>query len=80
MEQTLNQQPTQSPELEESKLPKTDKYILGIYILLLIVSVIELYSASSFEVRASNVFAPLIRHGMMLVAGILIVLGLSRIN
>lgn len=80
MEQTINQQPTQSPELEESKLPKTDKYILGIYILLLIVSVIELYSASSFEVRASNVFAPLIRHGMMLVAGILIVLGLSRIN
>ena len=80
MEQTLNQQPTQSPELEESKLPKTDKYILGIYILLLIVSVIELYSASSFEVRASNVFAPFIRHGMMLVAGILIVLGLSRIN
>ena len=80
MEQTLNQQPTQSPELEESKLPKTDKYILGIYILLLIVSVIELYSASSFEVRASNVFEPFIRHGMMLVAGILIVLGLSRIN
>ncbi|MDE6351859.1 MAG: FtsW/RodA/SpoVE family cell cycle protein [Muribaculaceae bacterium] len=81
MEQAPGSQQNQpTPEVAENELPKTDKYIWGIYILLLIVSVIELYSASSFEVRASNVFAPLIRHGMMLVIGTLIVLGISRIN
>lgn len=81
MEQAPGSQQNQpTPEVAENALPKTDKYIWGIYILLLIVSVIELYSASSFEVRASNVFAPLIRHGMMLVVGTLIVLGISHIN
>ena len=57
-----------------------DKYIWAIFITLLIVSVVELYSASSFEVKASNVFAPLVRHGMMLVVGTLLAMGISRIN
>lgn len=64
----------------ERDVPKPDKYIWGIYIFLLIISVVELYSASSFEVKATNVFAPLLRHGMMLVVGTLLVLGISRIN
>lgn len=59
---------------------KPDTYIWGVYLLLLLVSVIELYSASSTEVRAANVYAPLIRHGMFLALGLGIVLLCQRIH
>lgn len=59
---------------------KADKYIWAIYIALLAISVVELYSASSREVSASNVFGPLLRHGMMLLLGFGITLSLSRIK
>ncbi len=61
-------------------IPKADKYIWAIYILLLIVSVIELYSASSREVVASNVAAPLMRHCTMLLLGIVLTVGISRLH
>ena len=51
-------------------LPKADKYIWAIYIAILAISVIELYSASSREVQATNVFGPLLRHGKMLLLGV----------
>jgi len=50
--------------------PKPDPYIWGIYIMLLMVSVIELFSASSTEVSATNVYMPLIRHAIFLVIGL----------
>ena len=50
------------------------------YIFLIIVSVIELYSASSREVTASNVLAPIMRHGFMLLLGFGVVVGLSRVK
>ncbi|MDE6283875.1 MAG: FtsW/RodA/SpoVE family cell cycle protein [Muribaculaceae bacterium] len=59
---------------------KADKYIWAIYLALLAISVVELYSASSREVQASNVFGPLVRHGMMLLFGFGITLGLSRMK
>lgn len=59
---------------------KADKYIWAIYIALLAISVVELYSASSREVQASNVFGPLIRHSMMLFLGFGITLGLSKMK
>ena len=59
---------------------KGDKYIWGVYIFLIIVSVIELYSASSREVTASNVLAPIMRHGFMLLLGFGVVVGLSRVK
>lgn len=59
---------------------KADKYIWAIYIALLVVSVVELYSASSREVKASNVFEPLIRHAAMLLLGCGVTLGLSRMK
>lgn len=59
---------------------KADKYIWGIYILLLVISAVELYSASSREVQASNIFGPLLRHGKMLILGLGITVGLSRIS
>lgn len=60
--------------------PKPDSYIWGIYIMLLMVSVIELFSASSTEVSASNVYMPLIRHGIFLAIGLGCVLGLQNIH
>lgn len=59
---------------------KADKYIWAIYIALLAISVVELYSASSREVSASNVFGPLLRHGMMLFLGVGITVGLSHLK
>ncbi len=61
-------------------LPKADKYIMAIYIAILVISVIELYSASSREVQASNVFGPIIRHGQMLLLGVVLTLGISRLH
>lgn len=60
------------------KRVKPDPYIWGIYISLLITSVIELYSASSTEVTGANVYTPLIRHGIFLLMGFGMVLWLQR--
>ena len=59
---------------------KADPYIWGIYIMLLVISVVELFSASSTEVSGSNVYQPLIRHGIFLVLGFGCVIALQRIN
>lgn len=48
---------------------KSDPYIWGIYLMLVLISIIELYSASASEVVGTNVYAPLIRHGMFLGIG-----------
>lgn len=61
-------------------LPPVDKFIWGIYICLLFISIIELYSASSSEVKGSNIFAPLIRHCIFLGIGFVCVISLQRIH
>ena len=58
--------------------PRPDPYIWGIYIMLLMVSVIELFSASSSEVSGSNVYMPLIRHAIFLEIGLGLVLALQN--
>ena len=68
------------PAREGADTRKADKYIWAVYIALLVVSVVELYSASSREVQASNVLAPLLRQGKMLVLGARIPIGLSRLK
>lgn len=60
------------------KKGRPDPYIWGIYLFLLVISVIELYSASSTEVSGSNVYGPLIRHGIFLLIGFGIVLWLQK--
>lgn len=57
---------------------KSDPFIWGIYVLILIFSIVELYSASSAEVTAKNVYEPLIRHSIFLGAGLLIVIWLQN--
>lgn len=70
---------TSLPDLKEPR-PKADKYIIGFYVILCIFSVVELYSASSREVTAANIFGPLLRHSMMLLVGIIICILVSRIK
>ena len=60
--------------------PRTDTYIWGSYIALLIVSVIELFSASSQEVQVDNIYGPIIRHGVFLFVGLIIMLGVQRLH
>ena len=57
---------------------RTDAQIWGIYIGLFLISIVELYSASSHEVKASNIFGPFLRHIMFLVTGLGMMLVLQR--
>lgn len=59
---------------------KHDPYIWGIYIMLLLVSIVELFSASSTEVRGSNIYGPLLRHVMYLGGGLAVVLWLQNLH
>ena len=59
---------------------KSDPYIWGIYILLVLISIIELYSASAAEVVGTNVYAPLIRHGMFLGIGFVLLYLVQRMH
>lgn len=61
-----------------SRPQKSDPYLWGIYITLLVASVIELFSASSSEVSGANVYMPLIRHAIFLVLGLGIVLAFQN--
>lgn len=67
---------TASPGQEQPR--RTDHQIWGIYIVLCIISIIELYSASSHEVTATNIFGPILRHVMFLLVGLCIMLALQR--
>lgn len=58
----------------------SDPYIWAIYIVLLIVSVIEQYSASSSVVTADKIYAPLISHARFLFIGFILVLICQRIH
>lgn len=60
------------------RVRRPDPYLWGIYLMMLVISVIELFSASSTEVTGGNVYTPLIRHGIFLAIGLVIVLWLQR--
>lgn len=59
---------------------KADPYILGIYLVFIVISIIEIFSASSTEVKADNIYGPLKRHALFLLAGMVIVYVLQRIH
>lgn len=69
---------TQAQPKAMAKVRHADPYLWGIYLSFIVISVIELFSASSTEIQSNNVYYPLIRHGMFLIAGLLIVIGLQR--
>lgn len=74
-ENKTNNSPT---AVAEEKPKRTDRQIWGIYIALCLISIVELYSASSHEVTAANVLSPVIRHVLFLAAGLVIILLLQR--
>lgn len=57
-----------------------DTHIWGCYGCLVVLSIIELYSASSFEISKQGLYRPLLMHIAMLFAGFLIILGLQRVH
>lgn len=59
---------------------RNDPYLWGIYILFVIISIVELFSASSTEVSSANVYSPLIRHCIFLGLGFVIIIALQRTN
>ncbi len=64
-----------TPEVPKRKY---DSYIWGTYIFLLIISVIELFSASSQEVKVDDIYGPIIRHAMFLAIGLVLMLFIQR--
>lgn len=62
-------------------LAKGDRYIWGVYVFLLVVSLVELFSASSREVSATGTFGvlgPVVRHGALLLLGFGLVYVIQR--
>ncbi len=77
---TASPAPEAVTQTKPKALARSDKHIWGIFIVLCIISVIELYSASSREVAASSigVIGPIVRHLFMLGMGVAITWILSR--
>lgn len=73
---------TEKAANERSRIFGGDKHIWGIYIALCLISIVELYSASSREVAASSigVYGPILRHGAQLLGGFLIVVAVQRLH
>lgn len=62
----------------QKKKGKPDPYIWGLYLGFLMISIVELFSASSSEVSGTNVYGPLIRHAIFLFIGFCAILWLQR--
>lgn len=80
MEKSLQVPAVALSEAETIQPRRTDKQIWGIYIALCIISIIELYSASSHEVNAANVLGPVIRHVGFLLVGLVVMIYLQNVH
>lgn len=73
-----------APKVAVSEKQEThaDKHIWGIFLFLCLISIVELYSASSREVSLGSfgVYGPVVRHGGMLLAGVCIVYLLQTVH
>lgn len=71
---------TQGADDRFAPVAKGDKNLWGIYIMLILISVVELYSASSREVAGAGmgVYGTIVRHGLQLLAGFGIIWYLQR--
>lgn len=59
---------------------RPDPYIWGSYIALVIVSIIELFSASSQEIRGDRIYDPIMRHVIFLGIGLILMLAMERMH
>ena len=64
--------------LEEISQKYGDPWIWGIYFTLIVISIIESYTASSREITSQTIFSPVIKQSMMLGLGAVFVLVLYR--
>ncbi len=72
--------PQKKKDTEKVRHHRADPYIWGSYLLLLVVSIVELYSASSSEVEGTNVYGPLLGHLRYLIMGFALILLLQNIH
>lgn len=81
-EQTVALEPGSAAEDVKQIKPKlrTDHYIWGIYLSLFVISVIELFSASSQEVEVNDIYGPIIRHARFLIIGLVLMLVIQRFH
>lgn len=68
------------PQTLQKTKPRTDTYIWGSYLALLIVSIIELFSASSQEIHVDDIYGPIIRHAMFLGIGLILMFSIQRMH
>ncbi|MDE6010070.1 MAG: hypothetical protein K2F87_01290, partial [Muribaculaceae bacterium] len=77
---TAASEATATAKASKRERPKADRFIWGIYVALLCISIVELFSASSSEVHGANVYEPLIRHCIFLGIGLVLVIWLQNIH
>lgn len=59
---------------------RSDRYLWGIYLMLMVFSVIEVFSASGSQARTDNVYEPLTGHILHLIIGVAIVLFVQNLH
>lgn len=59
---------------------RTDHHIWGTYIFIVLISIIELFSASIQEVKADDIYGPIMRHVVFIGVGLLIMLALQKVH
>ena len=70
-----------APADELKKKPKSDPYITGLFFFLLIVSVVESFSASSREISdAGSIYMPFIKHCIFLGGATIAMFAVQRIH
>ena len=79
MEATLPASPADDVRKLTSKV-RTDHHIWGIYIFIVLISIVELFSASIQEVNPGDNYGPIKRHVLFLGVGLLIMLGLQFVH
>ncbi len=79
MEATLPATPADDVRKLTSKV-RTDHHIWGIYIFIVLISIVELFSASIQEVNPGDIYGPIKRHVLFLGVGLLIMLGLQFVH
>lgn len=68
-----------APAAVKSKV-RTDHHLWGTYILLVIIAIIELFSASIQEVNDGDIFRPIMRHSAFLLGGLIIMLLMQKMH
>lgn len=60
--------------------PRRDRYIWGIYLFIVAISIVEVFSASSREITAGNILGPLLKHVILLFGGFILMVVLQRVH